>query len=401
MAFRINQIILKKIILKKRKEASVLRFHPWIFSGAIYEKPSSIKDGEVVEVYDAKDNYLATGHFQRGSIMVRICSFEKTDLAQDFWNNKIQKAYQLRQSLSLSSRDTNCYRLIHGEGDGLPGLIIDIYATTAVIQCHSIGMYYERTKIAQAIQQVYGDTILSIYNKSAAALPPDFGKTTQDDYLLGNGAEGTVSEYGHRFAVNWESGQKTGFFLDQRENRKLLAHYAKDKKILNAFCYSGGFSIYALQAGARLVHSVDISQKAIDLTNINVTLNEGFKGQHEAFTADVMQFIKNENSTNYDLMIVDPPAFAKSIKKRHNAVQGYKRLNSLALQKIAANGILFTFSCSQVVDERLFYNTIVSAAIEAGRKVRVLHRLSQPADHPVGLFHPEGSYLKGLVLFVE
>ncbi len=391
---------MKKIILKRGKDASLLRFHPWVFSGAIYFKPDDIADGDPVEVFDSKDEYLATGHYQNGSIMVRICSFEKTNLKQNFWTKKIQKAYHLRSLLNLAANGTNCYRLIHGEGDGLPGLIIDIYNTTAVIQCHSIGMFYEKEKIALAIQKVFNDDIKAIYNKSSNALPPDFGKTTENDYLFGTGEDQVVQEYENQFAVNWVTGQKTGFFLDQRENRKLLAHYAKGKKVLNAFCYSGGFSIYALKAGAQLVHSVDVSQKAMDLTDENVTLNQPYEGQHTSFTSDVMSFLK-ETDTEYDLMVVDPPAFAKNLKKRHNAVQGYKRLNTLAMQKIAKNSILFTFSCSQVVDEKLFYNTIVAAAIEAKRKVSVLHRLTQPADHPVGLFHPEGSYLKGLVVYVE
>ncbi len=391
---------MKKIILKRGKEASILRFHPWVFSGAIYSKPEDIADGDPVEVYDAKDQYLATGHFQNGSIMVRICTFEKTNLKQNFWNKKIQKAFQLRQSLNLEKNGTNCYRLIHGEGDGLPGLVIDIYNKTAVIQCHSIGMYYEKEKIAKALLSVFNESLTAIYNKSAAALPPNFSKSITDEYLFGVGEDEIVFEYENQFAVNWVTGQKTGFFLDQRENRHLLAHYASGKKVLNAFCYSGGFSIYALKADATLVHSVDVSQKAIDLTDQNITLNQPYTGTHQSYTADVMSFLK-ESETIYDLMIVDPPAFAKSIKKRHNAVQGYKRLNSLALQKIGRNSILFTFSCSQVVDEKLFYNTIVAAAIEAKRKVSVLHKLTQPADHPVGLFHPEGAYLKGLVVFVE
>ncbi|MFT5167211.1 MAG: 23S rRNA (cytosine1962-C5)-methyltransferase [Saprospiraceae bacterium] len=391
---------MKKIILKKGKEASVLRFHPWIFSGAIYSKPEDIEDGDPVEVYSAGDQYLASGHYQNGSIMVRICTFEKTNLKQNFWTRKIQKAFQVRQLLNLAQSGTNCYRLIHGEGDGLPGLIIDIYDKTAVVQCHSIGMYYEREKIAQALQLVFGEALNAIYDKSTTSLPPAFAATIQNDYLLGNGEDSVVMEYNHQFSVNWITGQKTGFFLDQRENRNLLAHYATGKKVLNAFCYSGGFSIYALKAGAQLVHSVDVSQKAMDLTDQNIQINAPYEGTHQSFTSDVMTFLK-ESETEYDLMIVDPPAFAKSISKRHNAVQGYKRLNSLALQKIGKNSLLFTFSCSQVVDEKLFYNTIVAAAIEANRKVSVLHRLTQPADHPVSLFHPEGSYLKGLVLYVE
>jgi len=391
---------LEKVILKKGKETSLLRFHPWVFSGAIRTNIEEFKDGDPVEVYSANDHYLATGHFQHGSIMVRICSFSKTNLKQNFWNKKIQKAYHLRQELKLDQQQTNCYRLIHGEGDGLPGLIIDIYDKTAVVQCHSIGMYYSREKIAQALQIVFEESINCIYDKSATVLPPDFAAGKKNGYLFGAASDQVVEEYANRFAVNWVTGQKTGFFLDQRENRKLLAKYAKGKTVLNAFCYSGGFSIYALKAAAKMVHSVDISQKAMDLTVENVELNQPFEGQHEAYTSDVLAFLK-ESETTYDLMVVDPPAFAKNIKKRHNAVQGYKRLNSLALQKIAPNGIMFTFSCSQVVDEKLFYNTIVAAAIEAKRKVRVLHRLTQPADHPVGLFHPEGSYLKGLVVYVE
>jgi 23S rRNA (cytosine1962-C5)-methyltransferase len=391
---------LEKIILKKGKEASLRRFHPWVFSGAIKSKTEAIDNGAPVEVLDHKEQYLATGHFQRGSIMVRVCSFERTNLKQNFWNKKIGQALTIRKALHLEQQNTNCFRLVHGEGDGLPGLIIDIYHKTAVVQCHSIGMYLERHKISKALENNFPGKLEVIYSKSVEALPRDFAKGIENEYLLGEGTQDTVTENGHRFAVNWETGQKTGFFLDQRNNRKLLAHYAKDKTILNAFCYSGGFSIYALQAGAKLVHSVDISQKAIDLTNTNAALNTPYGGDHEAFTSDVMQFLQS-GETEYDLMIVDPPAFAKSIKKRHNAVQGYKRLNTLALQKIAHQSILFTFSCSQVVDEALFYNTIVAAAIEAKRKVSVLHRLSQPADHPVSLFHPEGSYLKGLVLYVQ
>ena len=390
---------MKKIVLKKNKEASVLRFHPWVFSRAIYSKPEDIEDGDSVEVYSADDQYLASGHYQNGSIMVRICAFEKTNLKQNFWNKKIQKAKQLRQFLNLTQNGTNCYRLIHGEGDGLPGLIVDIYHQIAVIQCHSIGMFYEKEKIAKALKNAFKEDLSAIYDKSAESLK-GFTQSIENGYLLGEGGDAVVLEYNHQFAVNWVTGQKTGFFLDQRENRKLLAHYASGKKVLNAFCYSGGFSIYALKAGAELVHSVDVSQKAMNLTDQNIQLNLPFEGRHESFTSDVMTFLK-ESETAYDLMVVDPPAFAKNISKRHNAVQGYKRLNSLALQKIGKNSILFTFSCSQVVDEKLFYNTIVAAAIEAKRKVSVLHRLTQPADHPVGLFHPEGSYLKGLVLFVE
>ncbi len=392
---------MKKIFLKPGRDASVRRFHPWVFSGGVKHIKESISDGETVEIYSHENQYLATGHFQQGSILVRIISFEKTVIDQDFWISKIKNAYDFRREIgNLQDNDTNCYRLIHAEGDGLPGLIVDVYGKTAVIQCHSIGMHFERMKIAQALLEIYENKLKAIYDKSAAALPSKYGTTIENSYLFGHLDNQTVTEYGHQFFVDWESGQKTGFFLDQRENRNLLKNYVSDKSVLNAFCYSGGFSIYALKAGAKLVHSVDISQKAIDWTNQNVSLNGNFKWTHEAFTADVLKFLQATEAT-YEVIVVDPPAFAKSKAKRHNAVQAYKRLNALALKKIAPNGILFTFSCSQVVDESLFYNTITAAAIEAKRKVRVIQKLSQPADHPVSLFHPEGAYLKGLVLFVE
>ncbi len=392
---------MKKIYLKPTREASIQRFHPWVFSGGVKHIKEEITDGEVVEVYSHNNQYLATGHFQQGSILVRIFSFEKTEIDQNFWTLKIQKAYDFRQSIGLIlNTESNCYRLVHAEGDGLPGLIIDIYGNTAVIQCHSIGMHQERLEIAEALQEIYGNKLEAIYDKSASALPSKYGVTVENGYLWGQSKSQMVKEYGHTFYVDWETGQKTGFFLDQRENRFLLNKYAKGKIVLNAFCYSGGFSIYALKAGAKLVHSVDVSEKAIEWTNKNVELNEGFEGAHEAFTNDVLKYLQTAE-TVYDVMVIDPPAYAKTKAKRHNAVQGYKRLNALALKQIAPNGILFTFSCSQVVDETLFYNTITAAAIEAKRIVRVIHKLSQPADHPVSLFHPEGAYLKGMVLWVE
>jgi len=392
---------MKKIYLKPGRDASIRRFHPWVFSGGVKHLKEEITDGEVVEVYSHEDQYLATGHFQQGSILVRIFSFEKSEIDQKFWTSKIRKAYHFRESIGLfNNSDTNCYRLIHAEGDGLPGLVIDIYGSTAVIQCHSIGMHQERKKIAEALREIYGDKLDAVYDKSANALPSRYSASIEDGYIRGKSKSQIVKEYGHAFFVDWENGQKTGFFLDQRENRFILNKYAADKNVLNAFCYSGGFSIYALKAGAKLVHSVDISQKAIDWTIKNVELNGAFDGEHQAFTNDVLKYLQT-SETLYDIMIVDPPAFAKNKAKRHNAVQGYKRLNALALKKIAPNGILFTFSCSQVVDETLFYNTITAAAIEAKRNVRVIQKLTQPADHPVSLFHPEGSYLKGLVLWVE
>lgn len=392
---------MKQIYLKPGRDAAVLRFHPWIFSGGVKHIKETIEEGETVEVFSHEGKYLATGHFQQGSILTRIFSFQQVEPNQEFWTSKIQKAYQYRQSAGLlDNPDTNCFRLVHAEGDGLPGLIIDIYGNTAVIQCHSIGMHFEREKLAKALQEVLGDTIEAIYDKSKESLPSKYANDVENGYLLGSSNEQVVKEYGNQFIVDWEKGQKTGFFLDQRENRNLLKSFVKDKNVLNAFCYSGGFSVYALGAGAKLVHSVDISQKAIDWCNQNVELNPGFAGTHEAYTADVLKFLQ-QAETPYNVMVVDPPAYAKNKAKRHNAVQGYKRLNAVALKKIAPNGVLFTFSCSQVVDEQLFYNTIVAAAIEAKRNVRVMQKLTQPADHPVSLFHPEGAYLKGLVLWVE
>jgi len=391
---------MKKIILRHKKDAAVRRFHPWIFSGAIFKKEEDIEEGDWVEVYSGKEEWLATGHYHRNSIAIRVLSFSKVNDQTQFWRAKIISAYQYRQQLQLvDNEQTNCYRLIHAEGDGLPGLIVDIYGETAVVQCHSIGMHRDLEQIADALKNCFGDQLRAIYSKSSETLPRDYVPTTGNDYIFGGSEASVVKENGHSFLVDWESGQKTGFFLDQRANRQLLTQYVKDKKVLNAFCYSGGFSIYALQAGAKQVDSVDISAKAIELTDKNVALNGNFEKQHCSFAEDVMQFLKT--SEEYEVMVVDPPAFAKSIKKRHAAVQGYKRLNVLALKKLASNGILFTFSCSQVVGKQLFEDTITAAALEAGRSIRIMHYLSQSADHPVNLFHPESSYLKGLVLQVE
>ncbi|MEL7020560.1 MAG: class I SAM-dependent rRNA methyltransferase [Bacteroidota bacterium] len=391
---------MQRITLKKKKDAFVRRFHPWIFSGAVQSSLAALSDGEVVEVYSHGGDYLATGHYQAGSICVRIFSFSVVEPDADFWLRKLQNAYNYRHQLGLVDKeDTDCYRLVHAEGDGLPGLIIDIYGTAAVVQCHSIGMHRERTHLAAALQEIYGQRLTTIYDKSKEVLPPNYARSMSNSYLLGDEARTVVVENGHRFAINWETGQKTGFFLDQRDNRALLSRYAKGKDVLNTFCYSGGFSIYALRSAARTVHSVDVSQKAMDLVAENVELNEATTNA-VSHTADVLKFFK-EHESSYDIVVVDPPAFAKNVSKRHNAVQGYKRLNISALKRVRKGGLLFTFSCSQVVGKDLFYNTIVAAAIEAGRKVRVMHHLSQPADHPVSLFHVEGSYLKGLVLQVE
>ncbi|MFQ5447072.1 MAG: class I SAM-dependent rRNA methyltransferase [Saprospiraceae bacterium] len=387
------------VFLKPKKDVPVRRYHPWIFSGAIARMEGEPADGGIVEVRSHSGEFLATGHFQHGSIAVRIFSFEEIEPGPAFWKSKLQNAFDYRRSLGLTGNPaTNCYRLVHAEGDGLPGLIVDVYGETAVVQCHSIGMHRSMSEILPALVEVLGKTMVAVYGKSKETLPANYAATVQNGYLHGQSSPQPVLENGHSFFVDWESGQKTGFFLDQRDNRQLLSKYAAGKSVLNAFCYSGGFSIYALKAGAASVHSADFSQKAIEWTEKNVALNPA-PGTHEAFTEDVQKFLKN--CGEYELMVVDPPAFAKNLKKRHNAVQGYKRLNATALRKVAPGGMLFTFSCSQVVDRALFYNTIVAAAIEAGRRVRVMHHLSQPADHPVSLFHSEGAYLKGLALQVE
>lgn len=392
---------MKKIFLKRKKDAAVRRFHPWVFSGAVQRTEGHPADGEVVEVYDRQGEYLATGHYQHGSICVRLFSFEPTEAGPEFWEKRLREARRYRRVLGLPHPEhTNCYRLVHAEGDRLPGLIIDIYNRTAVLQCHSIGMHQQRTIIAQSLLSVMDGELEAVYDKSAEALPGQYASEVENGYLHGLTTHRMVQENGHSFLVDWETGQKTGFFLDQRENRQLLTRYAAGKTVLNAFCYSGGFSVYALAAGARHVDSVDVSARAIELTEQNVRLNQPETEQHRSHASDVLTFLQQAD-TPYDLMVVDPPAFAKSVKKRHNAVQAYKRLNALALRKIQPQGMLFTFSCSQVVGPRLFYDTIVAAALEAGRQVRVMHRLSQPPDHPVNGFHPEGSYLKGLVLYVD
>ena len=392
---------MKKLVLKRAKEAAVRRFHPWVFSGAVLKKDKGVRDGDVVQVHAEDGSFLATGHYQDGSICVRIFSFEAVKADTHFWTQKLEKAYQLRHLNGLlNSNNTDCYRLVHAEGDQLSGLIIDIYGKTAVVQCHSIGMHKDRFKIAEALQYIYQDKLNTIFDKSADTLPSNYAEEINNDFLLGDASSAKVQENGHLFEVDWTTGQKTGFFLDQRDNRALLGKFAEGQSVLNAFSYSGGFSVYALKAGAKKVDSVDVSAKAIDLCDRNVEINQTFSGTHQSFKADVLTYLQQTEAI-YDVMIVDPPAFAKSLKKKHNAVQGYKRLNALALKKVKPGGIVFTFSCSQVIDRPLFYNTIVAAALEAGRSVKVLHHLSQPADHPVSLNHPEGAYLKGLVLYVE
>lgn len=396
-----------QIFLKPNRDEAVRRFHPWVFSGAIARLKGQPTDGEIVEVCDSRGQYLATGHFHNGNIAVKLFSYEKIIPDVAFWKQKLQKALTVRQQLLNfnpsfdTEKVTNCYRLVHGEGDGLPGLIIDYYDGVLVIQAHSIGMYRVLDELTLALQELYGEELKAIYNKSAETLPDEFAKSAPNGYVFGHCAvPHPVKENGHTFLIDWETGQKTGFFLDQRDNRELLAHYAAGRNVLNAFCYSGGFSIYALEAGATSVDSVDASKKAIELTERNVEANFGEGAPHQSYAEDVMKFLKETTGT-YDVMVLDPPAYAKSMSARHRAVQGYKRLNAEGIKHLKPNGILFTFSCSQVVDRELFYNTIVAAAIEAGRQVRVLHQITQPPDHPVNLFHPEGSYLKGLVLWVE
>jgi len=384
-----------------------MRRHPWIFSGAIdfieAEEEADIVEGALVEVYDHARKFIALGHYQIGSIAVRVLSFEQEPVDSAWCRRRISVAFDVRRTLGLvDNSETDCYRLVHGEGDGLPGLVVDIYGHTAVVQCHSVGMYRSRLEIAAAIRSVYGDRIEAIYDKSSQTLPFKADLGAVDGYLWGGpvAVPQVVSEHGERFLVNWEQGQKTGFFLDQRENRELVKRYARGRTVLNTFCYTGGFSVYALAGGAKEVCSVDSSERAVALATENIRLNFGDGAVHSEVAADAVEYLRNIGD-RYDLIILDPPAFAKHHKVLGNAMQGYKRLNARALSQIRAGGILFTFSCSQAVSKELFRTTVFSAAAIAGRKVRILHQLTQPADHPIDIYHPEGEYLKGLVLYVE
>ncbi len=394
-----------KIILKSGKDDAVRRFHPWVFSGAIKKIEGPVYDGGLVEVFSNKDQYLATGLYQDASIAVRIMDFAPSrpgELGQDFWLKKLSAAYNLRAMLGMTdSESTNVYRLVHGEGDQLPGLIIDHYNGNLVVQAHAVGIHLNMKFIAQSLQQIYGSKLKSIYYKSSDTLPGNFvSEKSTEGFLFGDNPKEIVIENGHKFEIDYIRGQKTGFFIDQRENRQLLAHYSAGKKVLNTFCYSGGFSVYALKAGAAHVESLDSSKKAIELTEKNIELNFPGIANHEVIVADALQYIR-ENDQVRDVVVLDPPAFAKHTNVRHNAVQGYKRLNAEAIRKIAPGGILFTFSCSQVVNMGLFKSTVIAAAIQAGRQAKILHQMSQPADHPINAFHPEGEYLKGLVLYIE
>lgn len=388
----------KQIILRKNKEESLLRRHPWVFSGAIDLIDDEISDGDIVSVFDSRNRFLASGHFQNATIAVRILTFEEIELNQSFYNQVLSEAIELRKTLGLFSKENSICRILHGEGDGLPGLIIDYYNGVAVIQCHSIGMYQSIELISVALQTVLGKSLKAVYSKSSETLHNK--ADIVDSFIFGTcKTPHKAKENGITFSIDWVTGQKTGFFIDQRENRKLLSKYAQNKKILNTFCYSGGFSLFALKAGANEVHSLDSSKKAIELTEQNVGLNK-LEENHVTIVADAMEFMKTVDNS-FDVIILDPPAFAKHRDKRHQAIQGYKRLNEMAIRSIRPGGIIFTFSCSQVVDKNLFTHTVIAAAISSGRKIRILEQLHQPADHPINAFHPEGEYLKGLVIQVS
>lgn len=388
------------IILSKGKEFSLQRMHPWVFSGAIAKKDNHLQDGDIVEVYSNKNDFLGMGYYAGGSIAVRIISFVKTIIDENFWFEKINKAYQYRKHLNILNSNTNVCRLFFGEGDGAPGLILDYYDGHVVFQAHSWGVYVQKDNIAKAIIRVLGSELKSIYDKSAETISKHFTEKTENGFLYGSlqTEDILVKENNHVFKIDFIHGQKTGFFIDQRDNRKLLGDYCKDKTVLNTFSYTGGFSVYAAAAGAKLVHSVDVSQSAINLCDENILLNK--VQNHQSFAMDTFEFLKDKQNF-YDVIVLDPPAFAKSRDSKHNAVIGYKRLNATAIKLIKPNGIIFTFSCSGVVDKMLFYNTITAAAIEAGRNIKILHYMYQPADHPVTPYFSEGEYLKGMVLWVE
>ncbi|MEE1167722.1 MAG: class I SAM-dependent rRNA methyltransferase [Alistipes sp.] len=392
--------------LRRGKEESLLRRHPWVFSGAIErisEGMTPLAEGDIVDVITKQGEFIAKGHYQIGSIAVRVLSFEQVDINAEWWAERIAKAKELREAMGLiNNSSTTCYRLVHGEGDLLPGLVVDIYGRTAVVQCHSVGMYLSRQHIAEAIRKAYGEAIEAIYDKSSQTLPFKADLGAIDGYLWGRTSEpnAVVLENGLKFKVNWEEGQKTGFFIDQRVNRDLVRQYSRGRKVLNTFCYTGGFSVAALAGGAREVVSIDLSERAVKLADENVRLNFGDEAAHEAIACNAVEYLKDIDDS-YDLIILDPPAFAKHHKVLGNALQGYKKINARALQKIRPGGILFTFSCSQAVSRELFRTTIFTAAAIAGRRVRIIGQLTQPADHPINIYHPEGEYLKGLVVYVE
>jgi 23S rRNA (cytosine1962-C5)-methyltransferase len=388
----------KFVQLKHGKDAPVKRFHPWVFSGAIIKQSPNLQDGDWVNVYSSREEFLGTGHFHHGSIAVKIISFEAIESKPAFWEKRIQNAWDLRSLLPL--KDTNAFRLIHGEGDGCPGLIMDLYKDVIVFQAHTIGMHRDRDEIVEAIKHVLGKKIKAIYDKSKETLPTEYAQSVTNAFVFGEvKVPYTVKENGISFSINWITGQKTGFFIDQRENRALLAQYAPGKSVLNTFCYSGGFSLYALKAGAASVISLDASAKAIDLVNANIELNKMQDLNHQALVGETLPFLK-ANEDEFDIIVLDPPAFAKSMNAKHKALQGYQKINELALKKIKKNGLLFTYSCSQVITRDLFYNMLVAAGIAVGREIQVIHQMTQSPDHPINLFHPESNYLKGFVLKV-
>lgn len=397
----------KTVVLKRGKEESLRRFHPWVFSGAIHHIEGQPDEGDLVRVVSSDGTFLAWGHIQIGSIAVRVLTFDEHEaIDAAFWHRRLQAAYDVRRCIGLAGNlQTNSFRLVHGEGDCLPGLVIDVYGDTAVMQAHSVGMHVCRHAIAEALADVLSGIVKNIYYKSETTLPYKADLHDENGYLLGDLTEDIALENGLRFHVDWMGGQKTGFFVDQRENRALLERYAHDRRVLNMFCYTGGFSFYAMRGGAQLVHSVDSSARAIDITRSNVALNFPDDPRHEAFAEDAFRFLDTmpgrDDANGYDLIVLDPPAFAKHRDALHNALQGYRKLNAKAFQKIRPGGVLFTFSCSQAVNKDQFRTAVFTAAAMSGRKVRILHQLHQPADHPINIYHPEGEYLKGLVLYVE
>jgi 23S rRNA (cytosine1962-C5)-methyltransferase len=391
-----------QVILKKGKDEAVRRFHPWVFSGAIGEIKGKYQEGDIVEVFSSSLQYLATGYLLSGTIAIKLFSFQQEIINDAFWKAKLKAAFLIRKQLGLvDNPQTNAYRLVHNEGDSFPGLIIDIYGSLAVIQAHSVGMYLLRDSIVKGLSSLFGSKLTAIYDKSSESLRKMTDFKVDDGFLLGEGEDFEVLENGNRFMVNPAAGQKTGFFLDQRENRALISRYASKANVLNMFGYTGGFSVYAAAAGAKTVHTIDSSRPAIEMADKNIALNGIKKGVHKGIVADAKEYLQEMEDGSYDLIILDPPAYAKNLDSRKKALSGYRTINALVFKKIAPGGIIFTFSCSQVVDRQMFFSAVTAAAIDAGRKVRVIHQLSQPADHPINIFHQEGEYLKGLVLYVE
>ena len=391
----------KSIYLKRGKEESLLRFHPWVFSGAIHHADDGIQEGETVRVIASMGDFIAVGHYQVGSIAVRVLSFSDITIDQSFWRERLAAAITMRCHIGIADNpENNTYRLVHGEGDWLPGLVIDCYGSTAVMQAHSVGMHLNRMDICQALTDVMGGRIQQVYYKSETTLPYKAHLEEEDGFIFGHTDDDIAVENGLKFHVDWLRGQKTGFFVDQRENRSLLEHYSKDKSVLNMFCYTGGFSVYAMRGGAKCVHSVDSSAKAIEITNNNIGLNFPGDPRHEAYCEDAFRFLE-EKKDKYDIVVLDPPAFAKHRAALHNALKGYIRLNAKGIRLVKEGGLLFTFSCSQAVSKDQFRSAVFTAAAQSGRKVRIIHQLHQPADHPINIYHPEGEYLKGLVLYVE